>query len=89
MGPLKEFRDGFLECSEISSYHVLFKEAMRDFHSRFMFNMFLRSCNQCFQNSGPYGVRVSGVIFGFCRFHFAREEKKKHKKPEAEKVKKS
>jgi hypothetical protein len=44
MGPLKEFCDGFLECSEISSYHVLFKEAMRDFHSRFMFNMFLRSC---------------------------------------------
>jgi hypothetical protein len=54
-----------------------------------MFNMFLRSCNQCFRNSGAYGVRVSGVIFGFCRFHFAREEKKKHKKPEAEKVKKS
>lgn len=28
-------------------------------------------------------------FFGFCRFHLAREEKKKHKKPEAEKVKKS
>jgi hypothetical protein len=35
-------------------------------------------------------LRVSGVIFGFRRFHFAREEKKKkHKKPEVEKVKKS